>query len=106
MVHHTALQINTECMIVFENVFLTCLWAYILTREHYLQGDPKSNDELKSESKAPKLRENESQIIDQLPQVETIGMILFLFIGYILSRLDKHLPSLHQIMERKSCILE
>ncbi|KAK8465456.1 hypothetical protein PHAVU_009G088700 [Phaseolus vulgaris] len=36
-------------------------------------GDPKSNDELKSESKAPKLRENESQIIDQLPQVETIA---------------------------------
>jgi len=106
MVHHTALQINTECMLVSENVFLTCLWAYILTHELYLQGDPKSNDELKSEPKAPKLEENESQINDQLPQVEKIGMILFLFIEYMLSRLDKHLPSLHQIMERKSCVLE
>ncbi|XP_047157563.1 CHD3-type chromatin-remodeling factor PICKLE isoform X1 [Vigna umbellata] len=36
-------------------------------------GDPKSNDELKSESKAPKLGETDTQMIDQLPQVETIA---------------------------------
>ncbi|XP_027904599.1 CHD3-type chromatin-remodeling factor PICKLE isoform X2 [Vigna unguiculata] len=36
-------------------------------------GDPKSNDELKSEPKAPKLVETDTQMIDQLPQVETIA---------------------------------
>ncbi|BAT78110.1 CHD3-type chromatin-remodeling factor [Vigna angularis] len=36
-------------------------------------GDPKSNDELKSEPKAPKLGETDTQMIDQLPQVETIA---------------------------------
>ncbi|XP_014500992.1 CHD3-type chromatin-remodeling factor PICKLE isoform X1 [Vigna radiata var. radiata] len=36
-------------------------------------GDPKSNDELKSEPKAPKLGETDTQMIEQLPQVETIA---------------------------------
>lgn len=77
--HLTALQINTESMIVSEIVFSACLWSYVLRNELYLQGDPKSNDELKSEPKAPKLVETDTQMIDQLPQVETIGIILCSF---------------------------
>lgn len=81
-------------MIVSGNVFLTCLWAYVLRNELHLQGDPKSNDELKSEPKAPKLGETDTQMIEQLPQVETIGMIMFFH--WI------HLPSLHLIIEREN----
>ena len=74
-------------------------WLTFLTHELYLQGDPKANEvtneELKSETKATnfpgdKLGDTDTQMIDQLPQVQTIGMILFLFIVCFVSRSDNN----------------
>lgn len=72
-------------------------WLTFLSHELYLQGDPKANEvtneELKSETKATnfpsdKLGDSDTKMIDQLPQVETIGMILFLFSVYFVSWAD------------------
>lgn len=51
------------------------------------KGDPKANEELKSEPKATnfpsyKLGDTDAQMIDQLSQAEAIGMILLLSIRF------------------------
>lgn len=88
---------------------LACGLTYF-PHELFLQGDPKANEvtneQLKSEPKAAnfpsyKSRDTDTQMIDQLPQVEKIGIILLLFSNNLfLDHYDQTaaVPSLYLIM--------
>lgn len=80
MVHRTTIQKHDLSV---ARLYLISLWADISPHELSLQGDPKANEvtneELKSECKTTttpsyKLGDTDTQMIDRLPEVETIGM--------------------------------